>query len=568
MARWTAAKEPNPHYSDLLTREVTKDPLLGKLLAGRGLEDFEGAKAYFRSDLQSLHNPFRMKDMEAAVERIEKARIAGEQLMIYGDYDVDGTTSVATLMLFLKDRLPHLEAYVPDRYKEGYGLSFEGINLAEEMGITLIIALDCGTKAFDQIAHAKQKGIDVIVCDHHRPEETLPNAVAVLNPKRKDCPYPYKELSGCGVGFKLCQALTQHWGLQPEQHLYPLMELCAVSIAADMVPTTGENRTIAQHGLHYLRQGPFNQGLKHLIFFGKKSPAGLTFRDLGFFVGPRINAAGRISQGLDAVKLLLGSSAEEIQTLTAAIEAQNTERRAAQQTYSEQALAALDTANYPNSTVVYHPDWLKGVIGLVASRLLDHHYRPTVVLTKSGDTLAGSARSVDGFDMYAALEACQDHLIQFGGHTMAAGMTMHEAQLPQFQQAFEAYATAHLSEEQKERNLVYHAEADLADFSDRFYGIFRQMEPFGPGNEEPVFLLRNLRDAGSTRAVGTDNAHLKLHVAQEGSQATMSGIAFGHGELEAEVKSGSRFDALATLTENHFNGTTSIELMVIDIRLQ
>ena len=563
--RWSPKPAPEAGITSILTAEVTKDPLLSHLLAVRGIEDFISAKAFFRPDLKHLHDPYRMKDMEAAVERIEQARINQEHVMIYGDYDVDGTTSVALMSDFLDGKFP-IEAYIPDRYKEGYGLSFDGINLAAELGITLIIALDCGIKAFDQISHARQLGIDIIVCDHHRPEQELPMAKAILNPKRPDCLYPYKELSGCGVGFKLCQALCERWGLPHEHYLYPLLDLCAISIAADIVHVTGENRILAHFGMERLRNGESRPGIAALLQVAAKNPHELNFRDLGFTIGPRINAAGRMESGLRAVELLRSKEGEAQQDLAHRIQQFNTERREVQKTIFEEAKSQLDPENYPFSNVLYNPEWHKGVVGIVASKIVETHYRPTIVLTKSGDKLAGSARSVTDFDLYEALSACEEHLIQFGGHKYAAGMTLHESQLPHFKEAFEAYCQKNLSPDQLEQNYFYDAQAHLSQFTDRFHKILKQLDPHGPENPAPIFLLKNLVDAGQTRAVGGDKTHLKLNVKHQEGGPTISGIAFNQGHLESDFKAGTPFDALITLTENHFRGQMSIEIMVESLR--
>ena len=563
--RWSPKPAPEAGVTSILTAEVTKDPLLSHLLAVRGIEDFSSAKAFFRPDLKHLHDPYRMKDMEAAVERIEQARINQEHVMIYGDYDVDGTTSVALMSDFLDGKFP-IEAYIPDRYKEGYGLSFDGINLAAELGITLIIALDCGIKAFDQIAHARQLGIDIIVCDHHRPEQELPLAKAILNPKRPDCLYPYKELSGCGVGFKLCQALCERWGLPHEHYLYPLLDLCAISIAADIVHVTGENRILAHFGMERLRNGESRPGIAALLQVAAKNPHELNFRDLGFTIGPRINAAGRMESGLRAVELLRSKEGEAQQDLAQRIQQFNTERREVQGKIFEEAKDQLDPDNYPFSNVLYSPEWHKGVVGIVASKIVETRYRPTIVLTKSGDKLAGSARSVTDFDLYEALSACEEHLIQFGGHKYAAGMTLHESQLPHFKAAFEAYCQKNLSPDQLEQNYFYDAQAHLSQFTDRFHKILKQLDPHGPENPAPIFLLKNLVDAGQTRSVGGDKTHLKLNVKHQEGGPTISGIAFGYGHLEKAFKDGQPFDALITLTENHFRGQMSIEIMVESLR--
>jgi len=563
--RWTARPISDPGAVSQLTAEVTKDPLLAALLVQRGITTFEDAKAFFRPDLNLLHHPYRMKDMERAVERIEKARIQQEHVMIFGDYDVDGTTSVALMSEFLEGKFP-IEAYIPDRYKEGYGLSFDGINLAAELGITLIIALDCGIKAFDQIAHARSLGIDVIVCDHHRPEETLPKAHAILDPKRPDCPYPYKELSGCGVGFKLCQALCEHWGLPEEVHLHPLLDLCAVSIAADIVHVTGENRLLAHYGLQRIRNGQARAGFMSLLEASAKSPESLTLRDISFSIAPRINAAGRMESGLRAVELLRSTDRAEQDELAERINAFNQDRRETQAEIFEEAKEELDPENYPNSNVLYRPHWHKGVVGIVASKIVETHYRPTIILTKSGDHLGGSARSVIGFDVYNAIEACEAHILQFGGHKYAAGLTLDEAQLPHFKKAFEAYCAANLTAEMKTPELEYDAMASLDQFTERFYAVLSQMEPHGEANQAPRFLIQNLVDAGGTKAVGADESHLRVVLQHPGSTTTMTGIAFGQGTWAGHLEAGGAVDIIASLEINEFRGQRNLQLMVEDIR--
>jgi len=563
--RWMPQRAPHSGTVEALHQTVTKDPLLAYLLALRNITEFSEARSFFRADLQHLHEPMRMKDMDLAVERIEKARIQNEHVMIFGDYDVDGTTSVALLSEFLDGKFP-IEAYIPDRYKEGYGLSFDGINLAAELGITLIIALDCGTKAFDQIDHARSLGIEVIVCDHHRPEGQLPKATAVLNPKRTDCLYPFKELSGCGVGFKLAQALCDRWGLPYEHYLYPLLDLCAISIAADIVHVDGENRILAHFGMERLRSGNSRAGIQALIAASGKSEATLEFRDLGFTIGPRINAAGRMESGMRAVELLRSKDWTEQRDLAERIQEFNQERRAIQQDIFEEALEELDTAAFPYSNVLYQPHWHKGVVGIVASKVVEHRYRPTIILTKSGDRLAGSARSVTNFDLYQALEACEPHLIQFGGHKYAAGMTLHESQLPHFKRAFEDYCRTHLHADQLEPVLAYDAEATLDQFTDRFYTILRQFAPHGPQNPTPTFLLKSLQLASPARTVGKTGEHLKLHVTDHQGRTTFNGIAFGGSKYLPFLENGQPFDAIVSLTLNHFRGASNLELFFEDLR--
>jgi len=463
------------------------------------------------------------------------------------------------------DKFP-IEAYIPDRYKEGYGLSFDGVNLAAELGITLIIALDCGIKAFDQIAHAKSLGIDIIVCDHHRPEEKLPKAHAILDPKRPDCPYPYKELSGCGVGFKLCQALCERWGLPEEHYLHPLLDLCAVSIAADIVHVTGENRILAYYGLERLKSGKARAGFMSLLEASGKNPASLTLRDISFSIAPRINAAGRMESGLRAVELLRSKNKAEQDDLAFRINAFNIDRKETQAEIFDEAKELLDPEHYPNSNVLYQPHWHKGVVGIVASKIVETHYRPTIILTKSGDHLAGSARSVIGFDVYNAIEACEDHILQFGGHKYAAGLTLDEAQLPHFKKAFEAYCAANLSADMKVPELIYDAQARLDQITDRFYGILHQLEPHGEANEAPKFLIQNVIDAGGSKAVGADGTHLRLEVKHPNSNTAMVGIAFGQAEWLSELKSGASIDIIASISLNEFRGQTSLQLMVEAIR--
>ena len=563
--RWTARPISDPGAVSQLTAEVTKDPLLAALLVQRGITTFEDAKAFFRPDLNLLHHPYRMKDMERAVERIEKARIQQEHVMIFGDYDVDGTTSVALMAEFLEGKFP-IEAYIPDRYKEGYGLSFDGINLAAELGITLIIALDCGIKAFDQIAHARSLGINVIVCDHHRPEETLPKAHAILDPKRSDCPYPYKELSGCGVGFKLCQALCEHWGLPEDVHLHPLLDLCAVSIAADIVHVTGENRLLAHYGLQRIRNGQARAGFMSLLEASGKAPESLNLRDIAFSIAPRINAAGRMESGLRAVELLRSTDRAEQDELAERINAFNQDRRETQAKIFVEAKEELDPENYPNSNVLYRPHWHKGVVGIVASKIVETRYRPTIILTKSGDHLGGSARSVIGFDVYNAIEACDAHILQFGGHKYAAGLTLDEAQLPHFRKAFEAYCAENVTAEMKTPELEYDAVASLDQFTDRFYAVLSQMEPHGEANQAPRFLIENLVDAGGGKAVGADQSHLRVVLQHPGCATTMTGIAFEQGAWVGHLKAGGAVDIIASLEINEFRGQRNLQLMIEDIR--
>ena len=560
---WRQKPQPNPGAVQLLASTVTKDPLLAQLLVARGIDSFDAAKSFFRPSLNHLHDPYRMKDMERAVERIEKARLQQEHVMIYGDYDVDGTTSVALMCDFLEGKFP-IEAYIPDRYKEGYGLSFDGINLAAELGVTLLIALDCGIKAFDQIAHAKSLGIDIIVCDHHRPEEELPKAHAILDPKRPDCLYPYKELSACGVGFKLCQALCERWGLPHEPYLYPLLDLCAVSIAADIVHVTGENRVLAHFGLERLRTSQCRTGFLSLLEAAKKRPETLSFKDIGFSIGPRINAAGRMESGLRAVELLRSKDKEEQDQLANAINDFNTDRRSAQAEIFEEAKALLDAAAFPNSTVLYAPHWHKGVVGIVASKMVEHYYRPTIILTKSGEVLAGSARSVLDFDVYDALEACESHLLQFGGHKYAAGLTLRPENYTNFKDKFEEVVERTIDTKLLTPEISVDAAIDFSEITPKFFRIIQQMAPFGPLNMKPVFSSISVRDNGYGKQVGANKAHLKLNLFQGDNKKTFNAIGFNLGTKMEFVQ--NDFDVAYALDENEWNGHKNLQLVLKDIK--
>jgi len=485
-------------------------------------------------------------------------------VMIFGDYDVDGTTAVALVASYLKDKISHLRTYVPDRYLEGYGISKKGIEVANEEGITLIIALDCGIKAIAQVDYAKKLGIDFIICDHHLPSAQLPDAVAVLDPKRNDCPYSFKELCGCGIGFKLIQALQQNLGL-PEADLVYYLDLVATAIAADIVPLVGENRTLTFLGVQQLQTNP-RIGLQ---FFIKDLKPPLRVTDLVFVIAPRINAAGRMDQGLTAVELLMSTDKETALPIARSIEFFNTERKSTDERITKEALQQieLEEAVNDNSTVVYHPSWHKGVIGIVASRLIEMYYRPTVVLTQSEGVLAGSVRSVSGFDVYQALEACTHTMIQFGGHKYAAGLTLKPEQLDSFKAAFEDYVSAHILPEQKEPSLTYDLEVSFSDLNAKLLRIINQMAPFGPKNMRPVFVTHNCRDAGGSRVVGKDKTHLRLDMV-DGVGSRFSGIGFGLGQHLNNVKLQKPFSLLYTLEENEFNGMVSLQLKIKDLKFE
>jgi single-stranded-DNA-specific exonuclease len=520
-----------------------------------------------------LHDPFLMKDMDKAVERLHQAITQGEKILIYGDYDVDGTTAVAVMYRFLQNLVSNpspltfnLDYYIPDRYTEGYGVSQQGIDYAAAQGCNLIITLDCGIKAVEKVAYAASKGIDVIVCDHHTPGEELPNAVAVLNMKRSDCPYPYKDLSGCGVGFKLAQAYTSCYGL-PFDNLIPLLQLLAMSIASDIVPITGENRILAHFGIQQLNKAPFT-GLSAIMAVASIEEKRLTISDLVYKIGPRINACGRMKSGRAAVELLLTDDPDFARQQAEEVNHHNEDRRDCDTETTKEALAQLQgDPMFANrrSTVVYAPHWHKGVVGIVASRLTENYYRPTIVLTASEDgIISGSARSVGGFDIYAAIDSCSDLLTNFGGHKFAAGLSLHINDLPEFQERFEAYVAAHIREDQLQPTLQIEAELQLGDITKSFYNVLRHLEPFGPGNPRPLFVSRHLINHRDTRAVGKEREHLRLDVTDRVNAIT--GIAFGRADMAEYIQNGNAVDICYELNENTFNHYTTIQMMVQDIQ--
>ena len=559
---WQAVSPPEDSKVQELVDQLNVPRELAYLLAQRGITDFDQAKEYFRPEWSQLHSPFLMKDMQQAVERIAKAIDRSEAVMVFGDYDVDGTTSVALVTSYLQNHLEVVVPYIPDRYKEGYGISIAGIDEAKARGISLIIALDCGIKAHEQVAYAHELGIDFIICDHHLPDATLPQAVAVLDPKRADCEYPYKELCGCGIGFKLIQALQQHFGLGAAD-LNAYLDLVATAIAADIVPMTGENRLLSALGIERIRQAP-RAGFQFFLSNLKKP---VRVSDLVFVIAPRINAAGRMNQGISAVELLLAKNQEEALPLARSIEFFNTERRSTDERITKEALQQieLEEAKQNATTVVYHPSWHKGVIGIVASRLIENYYRPTVVLTKSEDVLAGSVRSVKGFDVYQALEACKDYMIQFGGHKYAAGLTLEETQLEEFKAAFEKAVQERVLDSQKAPVMLYDAELTLDAITSKLYRILIQMAPFGPKNMKPVFVSHNCIDKGGSRLVGKEQDHLKLDLVDPNG-TVIQGIGFGLGQHHSKVKQKNPFSILYTLDENEFNGSVSLQLLIKDIK--
>ncbi|MEM7185311.1 MAG: single-stranded-DNA-specific exonuclease RecJ [Bacteroidota bacterium] len=561
--RWTLKPKPSEEKIEHLSKALQVDPVIASLLLQRGIETFEEARSFFRPSLDELHDPWLMRDMERAVARIETAVSKGENILVYGDYDVDGTTSVALLSSFLKSYYPNVATYIPDRYEEGYGISYQGIDFADDNDFGLVIALDCGVKAVEKVAYASEKNIDFIICDHHRPGNQLPDAVAVLDPKRDDCEYPYKELCGCGVGFKLVQALASRRGLGIDDLLLYL-DLVATAIGADIVPITGENRLLAYFGLKVINGHP-RTGFKAIIEQLNKQT--LTITDVVFIIAPRINAAGRMKHGNHAVSLLTETDLEAARLWAAEIEQYNSDRRDADKQITKEALQQILELGETErmTTVVYQPDWHKGVIGIVASRLTETYYRPTLVFTRSGDVLAASARSVKGFDVYNALEACSEHLLQFGGHKYAAGLTLKESAYPAFKEAFEKTVKDTIDPALLEPEVQIDMVIDLDRITPKFYRILKQFAPFGPGNRAPVFLSRGLRDAGKGKRVGSDKSHLRLQLRGPGGQE-IAAIGFGLGDKESIACKKLPFQAVYSLDENEWQGRVSLQLRLKDIR--
>jgi single-stranded-DNA-specific exonuclease len=561
--RWTLKSKPEKEKVQKLQDELQVDALIATLLAQRGVETYEQAKAFFRPSLNDLHDPFLMKDMDKAVARIEEAIDNGENILVFGDYDVDGTTAVSLVSSYLKSYYSNIATYIPDRYNEGYGISYAGIDFAEDNEFTLIIALDCGIKSIDHIAYAKAKNIDFIICDHHRPGDELPNAVAVLDPKRTDCSYPYDELCGCGIGFKLIQALASKRG-QTLENLLLYLDLVATAIAADIVPITGENRVLAKYGLEVINSNP-RPGIKALIQNVNKKI--LTITDVVFIIAPRINAAGRIKHGNEAVSLLTEYDLDQAEQFASEIEQHNSDRKGLDKQITVEALAQIEANNEKENftTVIYQENWHKGVIGIVASRLTETYYRPTIVFTKSGDKLAASARSVKDFDVYNAIEACSEHLVQFGGHKYAAGMTLKEENYLAFKTAFEKEVQKTISPELLVPEIEIDAEINLSDITPKLIRVLNQFEPFGPENMTPVFMTKNIKDTGYPKLLGKEEEHLKLFVKQENSEG-FGAIAFFMGNKKASISNQKPFDAVYCIDENEFKGTVTVQLRIKDIR--
>jgi single-stranded-DNA-specific exonuclease len=562
--RWTVKAVPEKEKIEALSGAIGVNTVIAHLLVQRGIETFEAAKEFFRPSLEHLHDPFLMKDMTKAVKRIETAISKGENILVYGDYDVDGTTAVSLLSSYLKTRCDNIATYIPDRYNEGYGISYEGINFADDNDITLIIALDCGIKAVDKVAYAREKGIDFIICDHHRPGSEVPHAAAVLDPKQEDCQYPYKELCGCGVGFKLIQALASRQG-KGIKTLTTYLDLVATAIAADIVPITGENRVLAYFGMKQINHKP-RAGIAAITKPLKKKE--LTITDVVFIVAPRINAAGRMKHGQHAVNLLTETDFTIATDFAAEIEQYNQERRSMDQQITQEALLQIEANKEQEcfTTVVYQENWHKGVIGIVASRLTETYYRPTLVFTGTNGKLAASARSVKGFDVYNALEACKECIEQFGGHKYAAGLTLKPENYETFKHKFEAVVSNTIDKRLLTPEIVVDAELSLAQITAKFYRILKQFAPFGPGNMAPVFMAQNLQDTGYGKTVGEENNHLKLSLTQAGySGRPISAVGFNLGHKYDLIKNKKTFNGIFSIEENEWNGTVSLQLKLKDI---
>jgi single-stranded-DNA-specific exonuclease len=561
--RWNQKPLPANEKITQLATELNVDELVATLLIQRGIDNFEAAKQFFRPTLSDLHDPNLMKDMDKAVSRIEKAITNNENILVFGDYDVDGTTAVSLVSSYLKTYYSNVATYIPDRYNEGYGISYKGIDFADDNGFSLIIALDCGIKSVDHVAYANNKKIDFIICDHHLPGEILPNAVAILDPKRVDCNYPYDELCGCGIGFKLIQALAVNRS-QTIDDLVEYLDLVATAIAADIVPMTGENRILAKFGMEVINQNP-RAGI--LALLQNKKQKTFTITDVVFTVAPRINAAGRIKHGNYAVELLTEFDLEQAEQFALEIENFNQERKGLDKQITQEALNQIEENNEKEgfSTVVFHESWHKGVIGIVASRLIENYYRPTLVFTKSGDKYAASARSVKGFDVYNALENCATYLEQFGGHKYAAGMTILPENYQNFKTAFEKEVKNTIPPELLIPEISIDLELDFEQITPKFIRILAQFEPFGPQNMTPVFVSKNVFDTGYGKNIGSENEHLKLFVKQGNSEG-IGAIGFGMGKKLNTILNRKPFEICYNIDENEFNGKTDIQLKIKDLR--
>ena len=566
--KWILKEPADPGKVTRLATEVGIDRVLAELLVKRGVETFEEARSFFRPDLANLHDPFLMKDMDRAVERVRAAIVSGEKILVYGDYDVDGTTAVALVYSLLKRFTSNIDFYVPDRNDEGYGVSLKGVDWAHQNGFTLIITLDCGIKAIEKTQYASERGIDMIICDHHLPDDELPAAVAVLDPKREDCSYPFDDLSGCGVGFKLVQAYSQRYNV-PFESLIPLLDYLVVSIASDLVSVVGENRILAHFGLKQLNDSP-RAGLFAMITLSKLEQGHVTIDDIVFKIGPRINAAGRMETGRLAVELLTSDDLDSAMEIGEKINENNNERKSIDREITQEALEMVQNGqclSWQNATIVYNPNWNKGVVGIVASRLVEAFYKPTIVLTKSNGFVTGSARSIQGLDLYEAIENCSDLLENFGGHVYAAGLTLKEEYLAEFSERVNRFIGEKVTEEMMTPVIELDAKLDFSSITPKFFRILKQFQPFGPGNNNPLFLTENVYDDGNGRKVGAGGVHMKLDLIQESQPYhRISAIAFNMSDFYEYIKAGNPFDVCYSIVENYYRGTSTIQLRVKDMR--
>lgn len=565
--KWIVKEQGNPAAVRALSAELGIDQVLANLLVQRNITTAERAREFFKPDLSKLHDPFLMKDMDKAVERLEKAISNEEKVLIYGDYDVDGTTAVALMYTFIRNFNPNVEYYIPDRYDEGYGISYKGIDWGHENGYTLIIALDCGIKAVEKVAYAKGLGMDMIICDHHLPDEELPPAVAILDPKRRNCSYPFDDLSGCGVGFKLIQAYAIRKSI-PFAWVESFLDLVAVSIAADLVSMTGENRILAYYGLERLNQSP-RKGLQSIIRLSGLENHKISVDDIVFKIGPRINAAGRMESGRTAVHLLVSRSDEEAQNIGKIIDLHNKERKSVDKQITKAAIeSVMNDSSFRDrkSTVVFDPKWNKGVVAIVASRLVEAFYRPTIVLTESNGLITGSARSIAGFDLYEAIKECSEYLENYGGHMYAAGLTLKKENLKPFEEKFEQVVAEKITEDILTPVVQIDTFLDFKQITPKFFRILKQFQPFGPGNQSPVFITENVYDNGNGRLVGSGNGHMKLELIQEDEPYRyISAIAFNRAEHFEHLHAGNPVDICYSIAENYYRGIANIQLRVKDI---
>lgn len=565
---YTTLSEQQCEIQNKLADELSISPVLSQLLVQREIFTYDDARNFFRPDLANLHDPFLMADMDKAVERLTKAMRHNEKIMVYGDYDVDGTTSVSLVYKFLQKFHNNIDFYIPDRYNEGYGISIQGIDYAAQNGFKLIIALDCGIKAVEKVKYASSLGVDFVICDHHTPDAVLPPAVAVLDPKRDDCNYPYKHLSGCGVGFKLMQAFAIVNNIDFAQ-LTPLLDLLALSIASDIVPITGENRILAFFGLKQINSNP-SVGLKGILDVCGLADKEITISDIVFKIGPRINASGRMKLASEAVELLVSSNPVFVKEKSGTINEYNNDRKDLDKNITDEAIALIASdERYATrrSIVVHKPDWHKGVIGIVASRLSEEYYKPSIVLTNSNGLASGSARSVPGFDIYKAIDSCRDLLETFGGHMYAAGLSMKEENIPLFTERFEQFVSETILEEQTYPQIEIDALLEFKDITPKFFRVLKQFGPFGPGNMKPVFASKKVFDYGTSRLVGKEQEHLKLELVDSSSENVMNGIAFRMYAYNDHLKALNPLDICYTIEENTFNGNTNIQLMIRDIKI-